>query len=237
VSNFEQTTRNSFVILLPSAKGKNRVAPSISENAPLDAGRRFLPLAGRLSGARTALLACAASTNARTGGLVTLSTLQTAVSCSILLFAVHLNASHALTLTLSPVEIQADNTLRLKLFLNAPSNSAPAGLQWTFKLPPGLDILGTEAGKATKKAGKTLVCNGAKCLVFGLNRTTISNGPIAVLKIKVDPSLAGGKRPTQFKYHAHDGAREPDIQVADVMAVSLDAETIPVGPTTLRPIR
>ena len=113
-----------------------------------------------------ALLCCF---NARTGGLVKLSTLQTAGSC-VLLFAAPLSASQTVALTLSSVENHADNTRRLKLFLNAPSNSAPAGLQWTFSLPPGLDIVGIEAGKAVKEAGKTLVCNGAKCLVYGLKQ-------------------------------------------------------------------
>lgn len=163
-----------------------------------------------------------------------LSALRTAVS-GVLLFAAHLGASQPLALTLSPVETHSHNTVRLKLFLNAPSDSAPAGLQWTFKLPPGLDIVGTEAGKATKKARKTLVCNGAKCLVYGLNGTTIPNGAIAVLKVKVDQSLDGGERSTRFKDHGHRGAKESDIQVADVVAVSLDAKAIPVGHSTDNP--
>jgi hypothetical protein len=153
-----------------------------------------------------------------------------------LFLAAHLVRSQPLALTLSPVETHARSTARLKLFLNAPPNSAPAGLQWTFKLPPGLDIVGTEAGKATKKARKTLVCNGAKCLVYGLNGTTIPNGSIAVLKVKVDQSLAGGERSTRFKSRGHGGARESDIQVADVVAVSLDAKAIPVGPSTGNPV-
>jgi hypothetical protein len=165
--------------------------------------------------------------------IVKLYALRTAAAC-VLLFAARLSASQTLALTLSSVETNADNTVRLKLFLNAPSHSAPAGLQWTFKLPPGLDIVGTEAGKAVKKARKTLVCNGAKCLIYGANRTTIPNGSIAILKLKVvDQSLAGGEL---FKYQAHGRARtkKPEIQVADVVAVSLDAKAIPVAPTTVQ---
>jgi len=130
------------------------------------------------------------------------------------------------------VEAHADNTLRLKLFQNVPSKSAPAGLQWIFRLPPGLDILGIEAGKAVKEAGKALVCNGTKCIVYGLNRTTIPNGAIAVLKIKVDQSLAGGDRFPHFKYEAHGRARmrRPELQIGDPVAVSLDGKAITVVP-------
>jgi hypothetical protein len=115
--------------------------------------------------------------------------------------------------------------------LNARSNSAPAGLQWEFKLPPGLDIVEVEAGQAVKESGKTLVCNGAKCLVYGLNRTTIPNGPIAVVKIKVDQSLAGGDL-SRFRYEAHGRGRtrKQEIQIDDLVAVSLDGKAIKVMP-------
>jgi hypothetical protein len=133
-------------------------------------------------------------------------------------------------LTLTPVDTLADDTGRFKLFLNAPANAAPAGLQWTFKVPPGLDIVGIEAGKAVHDAGKTLVCNGAKCIVYGMNRTTISNGPIAILKIKADQSLAGGNGSGLPKYEANGRARlrKPEIQLGDPVAVSLDGKAIPV---------
>ncbi len=157
--------------------------------------------------------------------LATLS--RTAASC-ILLAAAPLGASQTVDLTLSPLETHADNTIQLKLVLNARSNSAPAGLQWMFRLPPSLHIVGIEPGKAVKEAGKTLVCNGAKCIVYGLNRTTIPNGTIAVLKMRVDEGLAGGKRSKQFKYESHGRARmkKPEIQVADLVAVSLDGKAI-----------
>ena len=166
-----------------------------------------------------------------------LSTLRTAATCA-LLFAVRLGASQAVALTLSSVETHANNRMELKLFLNAPSSSAPAGLQWTFRLPPGLEIVGIEAGEAVNKAGKKLVCKGAKCIVYGFNRTTIPNGPVAVLKIKVDQSLAGGGRPVPFEYQPHGRARTlPEIQLADAVAASLDGKPITVEPTSPRPIR
>jgi len=163
---------------------------------------------------------------------VILSTLCRMAASCVLLVAAPLTASQPVALTLSPLETHANNPIRLKLFLNATSNSAPAALQWTFRLPPGHDIVSIEAGKAVKEAGKTLVCNGAKCIVYGLNRTTIPNGTIAVLKIKPDQSLAGGERSVQFKYEAHGRARtrKPEIEIGDLVAVSLDGRAITVVP-------
>ena len=158
-----------------------------------------------------------------------LSALRAAVSCA-LLFAMRLGAGQTVALTLSSVEAQADNTVRLKLLLHGPSGSAPAALQWIFILPPGVEIVEIEAGKAVKDAGKTLVCNGAKCLVYGLNRTRISNGPIAVLKIKVDGSLAAEERSALLKNPAQGPGRTrtPEIQIGDLIAVSLEGNEIPV---------
>ena len=168
-----------------------------------------------------------------------LSTVRTAAIC-VLLFATRLGAREEVVLTLSSAETHADKTAQLELFLNAPAHSAPAGLQWTFGLPPGLDIIGIDPGKAVNEAGKTLVCNGAKCIVYGMNRKTIPNGPIAILKIKVDQSLAGRDRPAQLKYEAHGRARirTPEIQIGEPLAASLDGKAIPVViGSRSRPIR
>ena len=158
----------------------------------------------------------------------------------VLLFAARLGASQAVALTLSSVETHADNTVQLELFLNAPAHFAPAGLQWTFGLSPGLDIIGIDPGKAVKEAGKTLVCNGAKCIVYGMNRTTIPNGLIAILKMRVDKSLAGKGRSSQLKYETHGRARirTPEIQIGEPVAASLDGKALPVViGSSSRPIR
>jgi len=160
---------------------------------------------------------------------VILSTLRPATICLLWLVA-RLGASQTITLTLSPLETRGNHTRRIELLLNAPSNSAPAGLQWIFKLPPGLRIIGIEAGTAVNGAGKTLVCNGTKCLVYGINRTTISNGPIAVLTIRVDQGLASGKRSAQYKADGRARLRRPEIRIGDPVAVSMEGRSIAVVP-------
>jgi hypothetical protein len=156
-------------------------------------------------------------------------TFRLAAICFFLLMA-RLDASQTVALTLSPVKTHGDSMVRLEVFLNAPSNAAPAGLQWTFRLPPDLNIVEIKAGQAVKNAGKTLVCNEAKCIVYGMNQTTISNGPVAVLKIKVDQGLASGKRAGQSEAHGRARIRRPEIQIGDPVAVSVEGRSITVVP-------
>lgn len=126
-------------------------------------------------------------------------------------------------------EIQHGIGVRLELLLKTrPSSALPAGLQWEFKLPAGMQIEDIEEGKAVKKAGKTIVCNGAKCLVYGLNRTTIPNGQVAVAKIRVAQSLDGAKGSAQFGYQSQSRDKKENVQIADVVATSVDGKAIKV---------
>ncbi|HYL93091.1 MAG TPA: hypothetical protein VEW69_08025 [Alphaproteobacteria bacterium] len=97
-------------------------------------------------------------------------------------------------------------------------------------LPAGLDIVDIKAGNAVKKARKTLVCNGPKCVIYGSSRTTIPNGLIAVARIKVDQSSGEGKHSAHSRDEAHGRARpsKQEIHLSDVLAVSLDAKPISV---------
>jgi hypothetical protein len=129
---------------------------------------------------------------------------------------------------MKPTEIHHGDVVSVELLLDARSKSAQAGLQWEFKLSPGMQIAQIEEGRAVKKAGKTLACNGAKCLVYGWNRTTIPNGQIAVAKIRVVQSADGAKASGQFGYQSHGRDINPQVQITDVVAASLEAKVIKV---------
>jgi hypothetical protein len=116
----------------------------------------------------------------------------------------------------------------MELLLDARSSSAPAGLQWEFTLPPGLQIAEIEEGKAIKKAGKSLVCNGAKCLVYGWNRTTIPNGQIAIAKTRVTQGLVEVSGSAQFGYQVQSRNRKGEVGIVNVVASSLDGKKIKV---------
>jgi hypothetical protein len=154
---------------------------------------------------------------------VRLFTARTAAICFMLSTA-PLSLAQAVTLMMKRTEIQHGAEIRLELLLKARSSSAPAGLQWEFRLPPGLLIAEIETGKAVKKAGKTLVCNGGKCLIYGLNRTTIPNGQIAVAKIRVPQSLDGATGFARIDCQGRN--RKQEIQIVDIVAASLDGKSI-----------
>jgi hypothetical protein len=118
------------------------------------------------------------------------------------------------------------SAVRVELLLNARPDSAPAGLQWEFRLPRGLELVEIEEGQAAKKAGKTLACNGAKCLIYGWNRTPIPNGQIAVASIKFK-GLVAAKSSTLLGYRNH---AKQEIKLGDLVGVSLDGKTMSVAP-------
>jgi hypothetical protein len=159
---------------------------------------------------------------------VKLFTIRAVLAICVLLSVSRLSLAQGVTLALKRKEIQHGAGVRLELLLKARSNSAPAGLQWEFSLPPGLQIAEVAEGKAIKKAGKTLVCNGAKCLVYGSNRTTISNGQIAIAKIRVAQSLEGPSSSAQFGYQPQSRGGKLEIQIIDVVAASLDGKVVKV---------
>jgi hypothetical protein len=154
--------------------------------------------------------------------------LTTVAAICIALSMSPLAPAEGVTLTTRPKEIEHGTAVRVELLLNAPSNSAPAALQWEFRLPPGLQIAEIEEGKAVKKAGKTLVCNGAKCVVYGLNHTTIPNGQIAVAKIRVTQGFDGAKGFAQVDSQGRN--RKQELQIIDLVAASLDGKVIKVVP-------
>jgi hypothetical protein len=156
---------------------------------------------------------------------VKLSAARTAAIC-VVLSTSPLALAQAITLTMKPKEIQHGTGVRLELLLDAGSNSAPAALQWEFRLAPGLQIAEIEEGKAVKKAGKTLVCNGAKCIVYAVNRKKIPNGQIAIANIRAAPGLHGATGSAQFESQGRN--RKQEVQVVDVIAASLDGKATKV---------
>lgn len=153
-----------------------------------------------------------------------LSTLRTAIC--IVLSVSDVSVAQTVRLTAKSKEVQHGSAIRLEVILNASSDSAPSGLQWEIRVPAGMRIAEIEEGKAVKKAGKTLVCNGARCLVYGWNRTTIPNGQIAIAKIRLADGLDGTRGSAKFGYQSHSRNRKQEIQILGVVAASLDGRTI-----------
>jgi hypothetical protein len=152
--------------------------------------------------------------------------LYTVRTWMIFVFSVpHLSLGQAVTLDMKSKH--RGSAVQIELLLNAGPDSAPAGLQWEFRLPPGLGLVEIEEGQAATRAGKTLACNGAKCLIYGWNRTPIPNGRIAVASIRFDQALVAGKSSTLLGYR-NDAKRE--IKLGDLVGVSLDGKTMSLAP-------
>lgn len=154
-----------------------------------------------------------------------LSTVWARAIC-ILLLASHVSFAQEITLTLKSKKIQHGTGVLLEIVLNAPSNLAPAGVQWAFYLPPGMQIAEIEEGRAAKRAGKTLVCNGVKCLIYGVNRLKIPNGQIAIAKITVGENSNETKDSAQ--YHPESRNRKQEIRIVDAAAASLEGKPMKV---------
>lgn len=89
-----------------------------------------------------------------------------------------------------------------------------AGLQWTLTVPAGYAI----KTHSTSVAKKELHCNGAKCLLYGLNRDLIPAGPVALVRIGAPASASAGL---------------VEIPLADVLAVTPNGDPLPATASTL----
>ena len=140
--------------------------------------------------------------------------LTSTIAVVFFLYSVESCFSQSAQLNLSSAETDAGGTIQLEISLDAPSNSQPASLQWTLQVPPAFKVVSVLGTKNISTAGKTLVCNKATCLVYGVNRAAIPNGSISVIKIKVDQDTVG-------KQH---------IQISKALASSPDGKAIPLLP-------
>jgi hypothetical protein len=132
----------------------------------------------------------------------------------LFLWAASVCAAQSVTITLSSAAIDPGIAAQLDVSLSAPSASPPAGIQWTFQVPPDIEVVDIQGTKSIKESGKTLICNKNKCIIYGMNRKLIPNGAIAVVSIKVNQSAAG----------------EHEIQIRDAVAASVGGNRINVLP-------
>jgi hypothetical protein len=77
--------------------------------------------------------------------------------------------------------------------------------EWTLQVRPDV-VLDIQGSQSIEDAGKTLICNKNKCIIYGLNQNAIPSGVIALVSFK-----------------GHQGALGRfQIQLRDAIAVSFD---------------
>lgn len=117
--------------------------------------------------------------------------------------------------------------------LSASGGAQPASLQWVFTYPPAITNVDVTPGPAAASAGKTIECSygasSATCLLWGLNTTVISDGPVAVATLQISP-LSNGSDITV----ANNGAGAADVSGNSIPASSAGALITLVPPPKIR---
>lgn len=139
----------------------------------------------------------------------------------------HLALGQAVTLSLKSKEVHHASEVHVELFLNAPSKSGVAGLQWEFKVPQGVEIVKVEAGEAIKKSGKTLVCQGAKCLIYGWKSNSIPQGEVAVARFRFQPGAPAANSANTQKDYDEIKTKKPEVQIDHLVCTSFTGKSIP----------
>jgi hypothetical protein len=146
---------------------------------------------------------------------------------SALVFAssitVPLGWGQATALQVSSATAQAGTTVQLTITLASSGGAQPADLQWDVSTSAGITAVSTSLSQGVIAEGKSLFCNGLRCLISGMNANVMADGVLATLNITLSPS-ASGSITVSLK---NLSASAPD---GSAIAVSAQAGTIQVSP-------
>ena len=95
------------------------------------------------------------------------------------------------TLSMSSGSTTPGSNVALTVSMTASGGAQPAGLEWIMSYPADVTGVSVVAGSAATAAGKLMQCAAGSprtCIVFGLNTTTIGNGPVAVATFTISAS-------------------------------------------------
>ena len=149
-----------------------------------------------------------------------------------MLAAVRLHGQQV-ALSLSSATAPPGSSVALTMSLSASGGAQPASLQWVFTYPPAITNVDVTPGPAAASAGKTIECSygasSATCLLWGLNTTVISDGPVAVATLQISP-LSNGSDITV----ANNGAGAADVSGNSIPASSAGALITLVPPPKIR---
>src|SRR3977135_4271302 len=78
----------------------------------------------------------------------------------------------SVTLAVGPEFATGGGSVTVPINLTSSGGASAAGLQWTLSYSSDVTGVTFSAGIAAANAGKSLVCAGNTCLIYGLNTTT-----------------------------------------------------------------
>lgn len=116
-------------------------------------------------------------------------------NCLAVLAAGHL-CGQQVALSLSSASAALGSSVALTVSMSASGGAQPAGIQWTLTYPAALSNVSVTPGPATTNAGKTISCgygsSSVTCLVWGINTTVISDGPVALVSFQISTANPSG---------------------------------------------
>jgi len=121
-------------------------------------------------------------------------------------------AGQSVTLSLGVGQKTGDGSVAIPINLVSVGGAQTAAVQWSLSYSSDLTGVAFAVGTATANAGKSLVCNGNTCLIYGLNSTSITDGVVAT---------------ATFQISSRPSSPAVPIQIADVVAASPAGDSIP----------
>jgi hypothetical protein len=99
-----------------------------------------------------------------------------------------------LTVTMGLEKASVGEKIYLPVTIDAKTGSLPSSLQWTFRLPDGVEFMDFAAGAAALAANKQIQCNRSNyvCTVTGLNQNLIGSGVVGYMILKLSKSFTKG---------------------------------------------
>lgn len=101
------------------------------------------------------------------------------------------------SLTVGVVSGTQGTAVNLPVYLKEGTKQV-AGVQFDLTIPAGITVASVTPGIAAQAANKSAqgnpVGSNYRILVFGLNQTAISSGPVAIVRLNINPIAALGKR-------------------------------------------
>src|SRR5262245_39744703 len=131
----------------------------------------------------------------------------------LLCLIVRVSMAQTVSLQVSSTTGTAGATVPLAVTLNTTSGMALAALQWDLAATPGIQGVNITIGAFSSAAGKSLSCSGSRCIVAGLNTTTIPNGVVATLNITLSANASGNV----------------GVQLSNIMGTAANASAISVS--------
>jgi uncharacterized protein (TIGR03437 family) len=89
------------------------------------------------------------------------------------------------------------STVTVPISLTSSGGAQSVDVEWKFAYSSDITAVTVTAGTSSTNAQKTVACNNATCLIYGLNTNLISDGTVAMATFQIAPSPSANPIPIQ----------------------------------------